>query len=83
MQVSDTSSAATTGNIVSPCPHCGMVGHVGKCPLVSAIEYFPDGRVKRVEYHGPAPVYAPPAFPFNFGPWSPSYIVTSNKMVAT
>lgn len=31
------------------CPHCGMI-HTTKCPLIKAIEYFPDGTVKRVEF---------------------------------
>ncbi len=39
------------------CCHCGGC-HSGTCPKVKAIEYFPNGGVKRVEYHGtpePAP----------------------------
>lgn len=27
-----------------------MLGHQGTCPTVKAIEYFPDGTVKRVEF---------------------------------
>lgn len=34
------------------CQHCG-VGHIGVCPWVKAIEYYPDGTVKRVEFHPP------------------------------
>ncbi len=34
-----------------PCGHCGN-WHSGPCPRVKAIEYFPNGLVKRVEYHG-------------------------------
>jgi hypothetical protein len=33
-----------------PCPHCGG-WHTGMCPRLKAIEYHPDGTVKRVEYH--------------------------------
>ena len=51
----------TTNNTPS-CPHCSggitEVYHFGACPEVKAIEYFPNGTVKRVEFHGdhlPAP----------------------------
>lgn len=32
------------------CGHCGMY-HQGQCPRIKSIEYWPDGTVKRVEYH--------------------------------
>jgi hypothetical protein len=33
-----------------PCPYCGGAQHNGGiCHLVKAIEYFPDGTIKRVE----------------------------------
>jgi hypothetical protein len=31
-----------------PCNYCGQT-HTGTCPRVKAIEYWPDGTVKRVE----------------------------------
>lgn len=34
----------------SYCGHCGGY-HTGVCPRIKAIEYHPDGRVKRIEYH--------------------------------
>jgi ATP-dependent Clp protease ATP-binding subunit ClpC len=34
---------------VEKCPHCGAQ-HAGACPLVKAVDYYPDGSVKRVEY---------------------------------
>jgi hypothetical protein len=40
------------------CPHCGM-GHTGTCPRIKAIDYYPDGTTKRVEYHEPKPVAWP------------------------
>jgi hypothetical protein len=45
------STTAPTGWYVATiCPRCGG-GHAhGECPDVRAIEYYPDGRVKRVEY---------------------------------
>lgn len=34
----------------TPCPYCGGAQHNGGvCHLVKAIEYFPDGTIKRVE----------------------------------
>lgn len=33
-----------------PCQHCGMI-HDGVCSRVKSIEYYPDGTMKRVEYH--------------------------------
>lgn len=40
---------------VPSCPYCGCIPHdnVGQCPNVKSIEYFADGRVKRVEKHAP------------------------------
>lgn len=43
-----------TSDAAPRCPYCGGLPHTGKCPLVSAIEYHPDGTVKRVEFHAPA-----------------------------
>ena len=41
---------------VSTCPHCGGM-HSMPCPAVRAIEYFPNGTIKRVEYrHGYQPM---------------------------
>jgi hypothetical protein len=37
------------------CGHCGMI-HGPICPRIKAVEYYPDGTVKRVEYHGIPPV---------------------------
>jgi hypothetical protein len=39
------------------CGHCGFYAyHYGVCPRIKAIEYHPDGNVKRVEYHEPRPM---------------------------
>jgi hypothetical protein len=40
------------------CPHCGL-SHDTTCPRIRAIEYYPDGTTKRVEFHGAAPIAAP------------------------
>lgn len=36
------------------CPHCSgpfsWVMHSGRCPWVEAIEYHPNGSIKRIEY---------------------------------
>ena len=37
-------------NTTPTCLHCGM-WHTGPCPRIKSIEYFPNGTVKRVEYH--------------------------------
>lgn len=37
------------------CGYCGVV-HGPRCPYVQAIEYYPDGTVKRVEFVKPQPV---------------------------
>ena len=39
------------------CPHCSSpfqaVMHAGPCPRIKAIEYHPNGAVKRIEYKEP------------------------------
>jgi len=40
-----------SGTNLSQCQHCGNY-HTGQCPRIKAIEYYPNGRVKRVELHG-------------------------------
>lgn len=32
------------------CEHCGLY-HAGRCSKIKAIEYYPNGTIKRVEYH--------------------------------
>lgn len=32
------------------CGWCGLL-HTGVCPRVKVIEYYPDGQIKRVEFH--------------------------------
>lgn len=60
------------------CQHCGsVVAHQGKCPLVKAIEYFPNGMVKRVEYLTPADYYAPVV------PAPPTYSLPQNPIPVT
>lgn len=42
------------GGTGKPCGWCsggsGQVYHIGACPRVRSIEYYPDGAVKRVEF---------------------------------
>ena len=50
----------------SSCPHCGPgIIHSGVCPKVKEIEYFPDGRVKRIVFRTPADEFpaVQPSFP--------------------
>lgn len=45
---------ATSTTICYSCKHCGLIhAYGGVCPRIKAIEYYPDGTIKRVEYHGP------------------------------
>jgi len=49
-----TSSGSTS--TWTPCQWCGNVQHTGVCPRVKAIEYHPNGTIKRVEFQGwPSP----------------------------
>lgn len=48
-----TTTIGTTQYWIALCRWCGYT-HSGVCPRVKAIEYFPDGAVKRVELHDSA-----------------------------
>ncbi len=50
----------TTAIVVPSCPYCQQQ-HVGKCALVKALEYHPDGTIKRVEFYAPCD-YVPAIF---------------------
>ena len=55
-------------SVVQPdkCGHCGFIGRPpGVCPTIKAIEYFPDGMVKRIEYKTNTD-YAIPAFEVSY-----------------
>jgi hypothetical protein len=60
---------------MSECKWCGMI-HGPRCPSVKAIEYFPDGTIKRVEFMTPAD-RSPSIQYYNPWPWqvpqTPSY----------
>lgn len=63
----------TTTNVnLNRCPHCGNI-HSGQCSRVKAIEYYPDGRVKRVEYHD---IHVMRESVINPDPFSPPYDIT-------
>lgn len=47
----------TTSAEKLPCHYCGKI-HATVCLLVKAFEYYPDGTLKRVEFHGPTPISA-------------------------
>ena len=49
--------------------HCGWCGdwHSGRCPRVRAIEYWPNGTVKRVEFYDDYHPWRPAPVPYN--PW--------------
>lgn len=63
---------ATTATMIAPlCPRCGGVHVFQQCPQVRAIEYYPDGSIKRVEFLAPGD-YLPPSRP----DWPRPYDVT-------
>jgi hypothetical protein len=43
------SSSVDFNNAIHFCGHCGLY-HGAVCPRIRAIEYYPDGSLKRVEY---------------------------------
>lgn len=55
-----------TSDAAPKCQYCGLFRHPGVCPTVKAIEYHPDGTIKRVEFKTPAD-YGPPR---EMGPWT-------------
>lgn len=75
--MSDTASINKPRN----CPYCGTL-HIegsGKCPLVSAFEYHPNGTLKRVEFYGPAPVSASVPGPASIPAFLPTPIGLATK----
>lgn len=46
--VSHTNPMSTTTSALKPCGYCGAI-HTSMCPRVVAIEYHPNGTIKRVE----------------------------------
>lgn len=45
---------------MTPCCYCGShILHTGECPRVSAREYFPNGTLRRVEFHAESDRYVP------------------------
>jgi hypothetical protein len=40
----------TSSNAVPVCEHCGMSHPNRTCTLIKAIEYHPNGQIKRVEF---------------------------------
>ncbi len=56
--INDLMTAMGQANqIIGTCPYCsgpfGAVYHTSACPRVAAIEYHPNGTVKRVEFRQP------------------------------
>jgi hypothetical protein len=55
----------TNGGGPRVCQDCGLT-HDGRCPNIKAIEYYPDGMVKRVEF------FAPNDYMQKIGGWLPA-----------
>jgi hypothetical protein len=67
------------------CEYCGLAKHPAICPTVKAIEYFPSGKVKRVEFKC-APDYAYPTasgHPLPAPPAPPKWPITSVPTLAS
>ncbi len=54
---------ASAPSVRQPCQHCGMT-HATTCPKIKAIEYYPDGSTKRLEFHDLVPTVQG-VFPIN------------------
>ena len=50
---------STSAATIPTCPHCGAA-HRTTCPLVKAIEYHPNGQIKRIEFRDPQPMVTGP-----------------------
>ena len=48
---------SSTGG-VGRCPYCGGY-HMGMCPMIEEIEYYPNGMVKRVKLREESVDYGP------------------------
>lgn len=58
----EQSSSGANWRISLPCPYCSM-HHKGVCEKVKAMEYYRDGRIKRVEFKTPSDYMAPVILP--------------------
>jgi hypothetical protein len=61
---------------MTECKHCGML-HQGTCPRISAIDYYPNGSIKRIEYFENKPLENIPITSV----FSPQYTVLPNTSV--
>lgn len=43
-----------TSDAAWKCPHCAGFHPQSKCPTIKAIEYYPDGTTKRIEFYSPS-----------------------------
>jgi hypothetical protein len=51
--MNETAASTVVGTM--RCPYCGTIPHLaGICPTIKAMEYYPDGTTKRVEFKMPA-----------------------------
>jgi hypothetical protein len=65
-----------------PCPYCSSqyqwTFHGGQCPKIKAIEYFPNGQIKRVEFRDDTDLY-PPLYQPYVQPFRYSYPTTTGS----
>lgn len=73
----------------APCPFCSgpltEIKHAGVCPKVREIEYYDNGRVKRVVFRGPNDWWYDwrPAEPVKPAPWIPTLTGPSTAPLPT
>lgn len=46
----------TSVSPINPCQWCGVIHLTPRCPQVKAFDYWPDGTLKRVEFHADKPI---------------------------
>ena len=51
MSGSTTAAPPDAAHVAPKCPRCGGTHRLEQCPQVKSIEYYPDGSVRRVEFH--------------------------------
>ncbi len=76
---------------MAECPFCSnetsKIFHTGTCPRVKSIEYYENGKVKRIEFKDDPLYVRPPSQPIIIQPqipdWlKPPYTITSDNVTA-
>lgn len=68
------------------CKYCGESSHTGVCPKIKVIEYFENGKIKRVEFYSvndymiPQPPALPQPQDTSTWPWTIDISPSSNSV---